>query len=261
MTEQRTLSFLRLDYRAADPPRLEHFYRNVLGVEAELTFERTKVPRDDASAGLFHTAFLYPDRRSLAIGFLRLAALGFDVQGASDHGVSEAIYLEDPEGNGVEIYCDRPSARWPRRDGEITMGTYRLAIDDLLAQAPADARDAIAEIQSSGPVKVAPSSLDAPGGIIVGHVHLRARDMDASEAFWRERVGLDVTMRYGATACFLSDGGYHHHIAFNRFSQWRPPVDGGPGLAALTIARSADSERLDARSPEGIDVRIGGATT
>ena len=160
-------------------------------------------PESGHEPGLFHTAFLLPDRVALANWLHHAAAMGVALQGASDHGVSEAIYLSDPEGNGIEVYADRPRALWPRAaDGQgIAMFTRRLDLSALMAVATAP-----------GPV---------PEGTRIGHVHLRANDVPAAEAFYTA-LGMAV-MQHMPKASFLSTGGYHHHIAVNTWASGGSP--------------------------------------
>ena len=156
------------------------------------------MPDDPREAGLYHTAFLMPTRADLARWILHAAKARVTFTGASDHDVSEAIYLDDPEGNGVEVYSDRPRERW-RRDGElIFQKTDPLDIDAIIREIDA----ATATYPS------------APEGLQIGHIHLRVGDIARAEAFYGGALGLDVTRRRtGAT--FLSSGGYHHHLAVN----------------------------------------------
>lgn len=151
-------------------------------------------------AGLFHTAFLLPGRRDLA----RWIAMAIDrrvpVDGTADHRVSEAIYLTDPEGNGVEIYADRPQETWEWSGGEVQMGTFRLDVDGIM--------------DTLGPV--APDWQGAPEGTSVGHVHLKVGDATRAGRWWQEVIGLDAVSTRD-DAVFLSSGGYHHHVAVNEW--------------------------------------------
>ena len=231
------LRFTRLRYRARDPESLARFYDDTLGVAELLQFVPATADPDSHGAGLFHTAFVFPDRTALAATLLRLGALGVRIDGASDHDVSEAVYLTDPEGNGIEVYCDRPADTW-RFDGErIRMGTRPLDLADLLAQAPAP-------------------PYDVPVGARVGHVHLRALDLATAERFWVDRVRLDLTLRYGDAASFLAAGGYHHHVGINRFAPWSRRVAGAPGLAAIEMDMRDAGERLELVTPEGVEVTV-----
>src|SRR2546430_5373568 len=153
---------------------------------------------DDArEAGLYHTAFLMPTRADLARWILHVARHKVPLTGASDHAVSEAFYLDDPEGNGVEVYCDRPAETWEWTGSDLKITTDPLDVDSILREVPSSATYAT-----------------APEGLRIGHVHLRVGDVARAEAFYRDALGLDVTRRrQGAT--FLSSGRYHHHIAAN----------------------------------------------
>jgi len=164
----------------------------------ELIHKPDALPDDPREAGLYHTAFLMPTRADLARWILHAAKNHVPFTGASDHDVSEAIYLDDPEGNGVEVYSDRPREKW-RRDGKfIFQKTDPLDIDAIIREIdPATA--------------TYPS---APEGLRIGHIHLRVGNVAGAEAFYCGALGLDVTRRRtGAT--FLSSGDYHHHVAIN----------------------------------------------
>ena len=156
-------------------------------------------PDDPRSAGLFHTAFLLPSRADLGRWIKHAIDKQIPIDGASDHLVSEALYLTDPEGNGIEIYADRPPEKWSRKGSSIEMATIRLDIPDLVAAVPAG--DA--------------GWKGAPENSVVGHVHLRVGDPEAAEKWWHDEFGFDTMAKYGAQAVFLSTGGYHHHIGAN----------------------------------------------
>jgi len=148
-------------------------------------------------AGLYHYALLFPSREELARAALRVASDRTPVQGASDHGTHEAIYLPDPDGNGIELAADRPREQWPAPAEIYARGPAPLDLDDLLAtvagEPPAD--------------RVGP-------GLRVGHVHLHVGDIDRGIAFYSGVLGFEVQANLG-TAAFVSAGGYHHHVAFN----------------------------------------------
>ena len=199
-----------------DLDRLTAYYRDLLGLTVqqrtpqvavlgvndvtllELTHGPDALPDDPHEAGLYHTAFLMPTRADLARWILRTANSRVAITGASDHDVSEAIYLDDPEGNGVEVYSDRPREQWRRDGAMIFQKTDPLDIDAIVREVdPATA--------------TYPS---APEGLRIGHIHLRVGDVARAENFYRGALGLDVTRRRtGAT--FMSSGGYHHHVAVN----------------------------------------------
>ncbi len=186
---------------------------------------------DDRQAGLYHAAFLYPTAGALAHALLRTAqAAPSAFAGSADHRVSQAFYFQDPEGNGVELYLDRPRGAWEWSDGQVRMGSEALDPNAFVAE------------HATG---------DDPGGagIRMGHVHLRVGDLGAAEAFYGRALGFAVTSRSDG-ALFLAAGGYHHHVATNVWSSagaaTRPR---GRGLAALTVRVDAGGEldRLVAR--------------
>jgi catechol 2,3-dioxygenase len=156
------------------------------------------------AAGLFHVAFVLPDRRSLGAWLQRAALHGVHLDGASDHAVSEAIYLADPEGNGIEIYVDRPRSAWRKDpDGGFHMTTERMDVQGVMAAG-----------REAGPDgKTANGRF--PAGARIGHVHLKVGDAGGAEAFYVPALGLDVTHARPPHAVFMSSGGYHHHIAAN----------------------------------------------
>ena len=201
--------------KVRDLARLTGFYRDVLGLAVlehgddratlgtggvplvELEFRPDAKPDDPRTAGLYHTAFLMPTRGDLARWVLHVARNKVPLTGASDHAVSEAFYLDDPEGNGVEVYCDRPPETWQWTGDDLKITTDPLDIDDILREVPPTAPYA-----------------GAPDGMRIGHVHLRVGDVARAETFYRDALGLDVTRRrHGAS--FMSSGRYHHHLAGN----------------------------------------------
>lgn len=181
-------------------------------------------------AGLYHVALLYPSRLELARAVQRLAVTRTPIEGASDHGVSEAIYLPDPDGNGLELYADRPRAQWPTPEpGEkIAMFTAPLDLHALL-----------------GLVGDAPLERHAGPGLKVGHMHLHVSDLDAAVDFYTGELGMDVMTTMGGVAAFLSWDGYHHHLGLNT---WRgvgipdKPAD-AVGLAHFVVLDDAGAER------------------
>jgi catechol 2,3-dioxygenase len=207
------------------------------------------------SAGLYHMALLYPNRAALAAQLAHYANLGLRLDGASDHGVSEALYLHDPEGNGIELYADRPQAEWPISNGQLAMVTDPLDLHALLHDA---------------------GELQAP---IMGHVHLHVGDLDASRQFYVDTIGFELMQRYGHAAEFVSVAGYHHHLGYNI---WRgkhaPPAPANatglvwwqinlPNADSLTAlqdrlrasaiqTRGDDQGALLVRDPAGNQVRI-----
>lgn len=163
--------------------------------------------RNPRSAGLFHTAFLMPTRTDLAAWLRHVAKERIAVGGASDHLVSEAFYLNDPEGNGIEVYGDRPRADWPNDNGLIQMASDPLDIADLLH------------------FDETTTWSGAPTEMIVGHMHLQVGDLPTAEPFYSGVLGSDITCHYpGAT--FYGAGGYHHQLATNIWSsRGAGPID------------------------------------
>ena len=236
-----------------DLPRVADFYATALGLEklsadaSQVTLgagnralvvlhadkaARVASPRE---AGLFHTAFLLPKRSDLGAWVHHASESRLPVQGASDHKVSEAIYLADPEGNGIEIYTDRPRIAWTDATGAIAMTTDALDVPDLAASA-------------RGPWR------GAPEGTVVGHVHLQVGNVAEAEAFYARQLGFAITAHYPGAA-FYGSGGYHHHFATNiwnsRGAGTRQP---GTGLAGVEVL-------ADAASIAAITARSAGATT
>ena len=156
-------------------------------------------PRDVRSPGLFHLALLYPRRKDLAAILKRLTLHRWPFQGFADHGVSEALYLADPDGNGVELYVDRPRAEWLYRNGQLEMVTEPLNLEDLLS-----------ELNRPGE-----NELPYPQGVSIGHIHLQVSSLRAAEEFYHKALGFDITQRNFPGALFLSAGGYHHHLGVN----------------------------------------------
>jgi len=202
---------------------------------------------DQREAGLYHTAFLMPRRAYLARWVLHVARTRLPLTGASDHAVSEAFYLDDPEGIGIEIYCDRPAESWEWTGSSLKITTDPLDIDDILREVPATA-----------------SYPEAPDGIRIGHVHLRVGDVGRAEAFYRDGLGLDVTRRrHGAS--FMSSGRYHHHIATNVWhssgaGQRDPQRTGLSWLAFEAADRGAFDDARHNLTKAGIPV-AGGSNT
>ena len=198
-------------------------------------------PAPPRSAGLFHVAWLHPSREALADTVRRIAASRWPLTGASDHGVSEALYLDDPDGLGIEVYADRPREQWGRRPGGgYEIYTAPLDLDSLMATSTAAPEPRIA------------------AGSRIGHVHLKVADVEQAARFY-ERLGFDEQARIPA-ASFLSAGGYHHHIGANTWQSagGAPAPADAPGLRevafelsgpdaldALAQAAGADAERRD----------------
>ena len=167
----------------------------------ELVSDPDAPPKPPGTTGLFHLALLTPSRPDLARALRRVVGAGWRLTGASDHLVSEALYLNDPEGNGIELYRDRPRSEWPLTEDGVQMATLPLDLESLLAE--------------SGPE----DDLGVmPSGTTLGHVHLQVPDLGGAADFWVDTVGFDVIARYGPSALFVSAGGYHHHVGLNTWA-------------------------------------------
>ena len=191
--------------------------------------------RPSGTSGLFHLAILVPSRADLARSLQRVAEGGWRLSGASDHLVSEALYLSDPEGNGIELYRDRPREEWPVRDGVLQMDTLPLDLDGVL-----------------GELRREDAQASMPAGTRIGHVHLNVGDLTAAEAFYSGALGFDVMVRGYPGAIFVSAGGYHHHLGLNTWTGEGapPPPEGSRGLNQYEIRLpgsaqlSAEEDRL-----------------
>lgn len=234
----------------ADLERALLFYQDLLGLSANvngnsatltsdsggealilLKEQRDARPKPARTTGLYHIAIRLPDRPSLAVLLQRLISSRYPLQGASDHLVSEAIYLADPDGNGVELYVDRPRELWEWHGGQVSMTTEPLDVQNLLAQA---------EKATLNSGKIAP-------GTDIGHIHLQVSDLGRAESFYHGLIGLDVTVRGYPGALFLSAGGYHHHIGLNIWAGRgaSPPPPGVVGLDHYSLEIPNETARQD----------------
>jgi len=210
------------------------------GEDLLVLVERPDAVKAGRHAGLYHFALLHPSRLELARAAARLAATRTPIQGASDHGISEAIYLPDPDGNGIELAADRPREEWPDLS-VMSGGPDPLDLGALL--------EPVAEEEPQPSVDPATT---------IGHVHLHVGDLDAATRFYRDVVGFDV-MTHLPSAVFVAAGGYHHHVGFNT---WRgpgvpPAPDNAVGLRHFTIVLKdvAELDALRARAGEaGVSV-------
>jgi catechol 2,3-dioxygenase len=170
-------------------------------------------------AGLYHFALLHPSRSELARAARRLLDTRTPISGASDHGVSEAIYLPDPDGNGIELAADRAPERWGDLTDPTAIGPAPLDLEDLLGSAAGEEPQA-----------------QASPGLAVGHLHLHVGDIERALSFWRDAIGFEVMTQF-PSAAFIAADGYHHHLGLNT---WRgegvpPAPDGVVGLRHWTI--------------------------
>lgn len=189
------------------------------------------MPQPRRSTGLYHVAILLPTRADLARLIIHLAQSRFQIAGYADHLVSEAFYLNDPDGNGLELYRDRPREDWPMMDG----GMVRMD------NAPIDFDDFFAEAEREGKAWAG-----MPAGTIIGHMHLKVGDADVARNFYRDVIGFDV-MAYFPGAAFVSAGGYHHHLGMNAWESrgGTTPPAGSVGLREWTVI-VPDAEALNA---------------
>lgn len=232
----------RVALRVTDLDPLVDFYSDILGLrllnrtDIAATFAAGETPlielladpsaseRDATEAGLFHLALRVPNRDALADALARLRD-GWQLTGASDHGVSEALYTRDPEGNGVEVYRDRARDEWPREGDRVAMFTEPLDLDSLAADARGD--DAL------------------PNHTHVGHIHLETTDLSAAREFYVDELGMNVRQEWGREALFLAGGKYHHHVGLNVWNERSEPTGDGRGLAWWELV-VPDAETLNA---------------
>jgi catechol 2,3-dioxygenase len=238
-----------VELAVSDLPRSAEFYERVLGLPLIARDEHTatlgtdpehpalvltdiagSTPAPPRSTGLYHVAWLHPSRAALADTVRRVAGARWRFDGAADHGVSEALYLSDPDGLGIEIYVDRPREQWqrPGNGHGVEMFTLPLDVDDLLAQAGGE-----------------PSAAVAPG-THVGHVHLKVADVPRASAFYRDALGFDEQAQL-PSAAFVSAGGYHHHLGLNSWESrgGEPAPDSAPGLRRVEFQLS-DADAVNA---------------
>lgn len=217
-----------VEYQVRDLANLVAFYADLMGmqlIEKTDAYARlsatgqppallTLIERKDAKPassnsfvpGLYHSAFRFPNRVPLASTLMRMVAARYPLQGAADHRFSEAVYLADPEGNGIELYRDRPREEWPRMGDALQSGNLPLDLRKLLEEAHQTAAQ-------SG--KVDP-------GMDIGHIHLQVSDLAKADAFYHDLLGLDVMMSM-PTALFFAAGGYHHHVGANTWHSLNAP--------------------------------------
>ncbi|WP_415639345.1 VOC family protein [Paracoccus nototheniae] len=228
-----------------DLPGMAAFYERIIGLQSmggdaavrrlgtgdrvliELQGDPAARPHDPRQAGLFHTAFLLPDRAALG-GWLRHAAdAGQRLEGASDHGVSEALYLHDPEGNGIEIYRDRPATDWTRDGDRVHMITARLDLQALLDDG-------------------AEGWQGVPTDTIIGHVHLQVGQIDAADDFLTGDLGLTRTFDVPRAGWYGWDG-YHHHLAVNVWNSEGagPRPQGQTGLAEIALTSGTEKDPIE----------------
>ncbi|MFC5136381.1 MULTISPECIES: VOC family protein [Haloferacaceae] len=261
----------RVALRVGDLEPMTAFYRDVIGLSVldrngttatlgtgwtpllELTADPDAAGRARTEAGLFHTAFRVPSRAALGDALERIRNR-WELDGASDHDVSEALYLDDPEGNGVEVYRDRPRETWSTvGDDRVHMVTEPLDFEGVAAAATGEER--------------------APADTDVGHVHLEVASLEAFERFYIAAFGFDLRATY-PDARFVAAGGYHHHVGANTWSGRTEPAGDGRGLDWFEVVVSDDALRRELRDrlpanlestiengfavadPDGIEIRV-----
>jgi catechol 2,3-dioxygenase len=252
----------------ADLARSRDFYERVIGLRGtehddgtltlgapgeapliELIADASAPALDRRATGLFHLAILLPTRRDLALALRRLGEARWPLDGASDHLVSEALYLSDPDGNGIEIYRDRPRDEWPHDGDTLQMATLPLDLESVIGEllSPEDRAET------------------APPGTTMGHVHLQVADIPQAEAFYSGALGFDVIVRGYPGALFVSAGGYHHHIGVNTWHSdgSSPPAPGAIGMRAFEIElpdQDALEHTVERATTAGVEARRHGGS-
>jgi catechol 2,3-dioxygenase len=232
----------------ADLARSVEYYENAIGLSASSREDGTArlgVPGRDllvleeqpgvragrgTNTGLYHFALLLPERHYLAAWLAHAAGSHVHLTGASDHFVSEALYLRDPDGHGIEIYSDRPRDTWTKLpDGSLNIGTVPLDLQDLMR------------------ANVSGEPLERlPDGTVMGHIHLQVAHLEEARRFYTDAIGLDLMIEIPGQASFLATGGYHHHLGMNVWAGvGAPPAP--PDQARLTRAA------LEVESAEAMD--------
>lgn len=233
--------------RVSNLERSLAFYQNVVGLQllrqngrvAEMTadgqtvllilreIENARGLRRNSAAGLYHFAILVPDRPSLGLVLRNLIDSGIHI-GQGDHLVSEALYIEDPDNNGIELYRDRPRDTWKRdAQGHVVMTTDPVDVDGLLAASEGLTWNGL------------------PAGTVIGHVHFHVGDLDQAKQFYVDTFGFELTAYYGDAAMFISAGGYHHHMGLNIWAGQGAPAapPDAPGIDYFTLILSDEQER------------------
>lgn len=251
----------RVRLRVSDLERSIEFYRDTLGFvvsghahglaalstpdgdrpgrELIVLEERPGVrprPRRPTTTGLYHVAVLFPHRAALGQVLRHVTTSGYPLRGMSDHAVSESVYLDDPDGNGLELYADRPREQWPYVDGFVAMTV--------------DPFDAEGVLRDAGP----PSPWSMPADTRIGHVHFTVSSLADAERFYADALGLDVTQRTLVGLLAVSAGGYHHHVNVNTWAGASPgrESDDMAGLIEWEMvisnaeARASAEHRLEA---------------
>lgn len=194
-------------------------------------------PPRNGRLGLFHFAILLPTRQALGSFVRHLATMG-ERFGASDHLVSEAVYLYDPDGLGIEVYADRPRTSWGRQGRQLLMATDPMDLDGVVESARGTEWEGL------------------PAGTVMGHMHLHVGDLAEAEAFYHEEVGFDKMVWSYPGALFLAAGGYHHHLGLNTWARGAPPAAEDEARLvewSLVVPGAEDGRLLD---PWGTPLRL-----
>ncbi len=239
----------QVQLKVQDLQRSLAFYQDILGLKViekseqtvrlsadgktgliTLTQPSTIFPKQSRTTGLYHFALLLPERKDLAAVIRHLISTGYPLQGASDHLVSEALYLADPDGNGIEIYCDRSSEGWEWKDGEVVMATNAMDVEGVLSEWDGASWSGL------------------PAGTIMGHIHLHVSEFHKTKEFYLEGLGFETVCTYGGQALFISTGGYHHHIGLNTWNGIGAPAprEDHAGMESFTLVYPNEEERLAA---------------
>ncbi|MDR4888284.1 VOC family protein [Fredinandcohnia sp. QZ13] len=226
-----------VELKVTDLQRSLTFYQNIIGFKVLeqsdkkvlltadgktplLSIEQPEniTPKEPRRTGLYHFALLLPTREDLGKILYHLVQNNIRI-GASDHAVSEALYLDDPDGNGIEIYRDRPDTEWEWMNGEVKMVTEPLDGQGVLATANGEKWTGL------------------PEGTVMGHIHMHVSELAKTEEYYTKGLGFDVVCRYGGMALFISTGGYHHHIGLNTWNGVgaSAPSDNSAGIKLFTL--------------------------
>lgn len=232
-----------------DLQRSLEFYQNIIGFKileqterkAELTADGKTplvtieqpehvISKQRRTTGLYHYALLLPSRADLAKFILHMIKTQYPLQGGSDHLVSEALYLADPDGNGIEVYCDRPSSSWEWNGDEVVMATEPMDVEGIVRENDGKPWAGL------------------PARTLMGHIHLHVSEFKKIEEFYCQGLGFEIVCRYGGQAMFISTGGYHHHIGLNTWNGVGapPPAENSVGMSAYTVVFPSEEARKEA---------------
>ncbi len=236
----------KLNLKVEDVKRSLTFYQEIVGLKVMEQTERTAnltadgktvllsieqpenvLPKQPRTTGLYHFALLLPSREDLGRILKHFLQVAYPLQGASDHSVSEAVYLADPDGNGIEIYADREPSSWSWNNGEVAMRTEPLDAEAVLKAGEGDSWRGI------------------PVDTVVGHIHLHVSEFPKTEEFYVKGLGFEVVTRYGGQALFISTGKYHHHIGLNTWAGVGAPQasPNSVGLESFTLMFPNEEKR------------------